>query len=81
MQRHDDVADRTFAGGEVNKDVAAAGLGDGVENVRGGGGARHGDDYIPIREYVKLWRNFSEIPPMLMRTYTTGRADYREASR
>jgi len=54
MQRHDDVADRTFAGCEVNKDVAAAGLGDGVENVGGGGCARHGDDYIPIREYVKL---------------------------
>ena len=49
----DDVADRTFRGGEKGQDVAPARLGDGVEDVRCRRGARHESNYIPIREYVK----------------------------
>ena len=49
----DDVADRTFHGGEKGQDVAAARLGDSVEDVRCRRGARHGSNYIPTWEYVK----------------------------
>ncbi len=44
----DDVADGTFVGGEERKDVAPPRLGDGVEAVRRGGGARHDRDHIPM---------------------------------
>src|SRR3989442_15498849 len=48
-QRRDDVADRSFAGREINKDVAAARFGDGIEHVRGRGGPRQGSIVFPLR--------------------------------
>ena len=49
----DDVVYGALPGDEKAKNVAAAGFGHGVEGVGGGGGTRHGLNYIPIQEYVK----------------------------
>ena len=48
-QAEDDLADGTFLGREIVEDLTAARLGDGVEGIGSGGGARHGEGlYIPI---------------------------------
>jgi hypothetical protein len=53
-QRRDDVGDRPLARREVDEDVTAVKFGDRVEDVRGGGCARHGQYCIPIWEYVNV---------------------------
>ena len=48
-QRGDDIADRSFAGREVDKDVAAARFSDSVEDIRRRGGSRQGRIVFPLR--------------------------------
>jgi hypothetical protein len=55
-ERRDDVADGTFAGRQEDQDVAPAGFGDGIEDVRVVRGARHEEHCIPITEYVNSRR-------------------------
>src|SRR5688572_9712783 len=52
FQRRGDLRHRMLLAGNELEDVTAAWLGDGIERIRGGRGARHTDLYIPIWEYV-----------------------------
>lgn len=65
IERRDQVADGPFAGRQVHQDVAAAGFGDGIEDVRVRGGARHGLNYIPITECVKPLSCVVDLPRIL----------------
>jgi hypothetical protein len=63
-QRGDDLTNRVFANREVQKDLATAAFGDGIEDVSGNGSPGHEEDYIPITEYVnclvpRVWTGLS----------------------
>src|SRR5256885_1008331 len=58
-----DLAYGALFKGEEGQDIAAAGFGDGVESVRGGGSARHGANIYPYRNMSRTilgrdWRRF-----------------------
>ena len=49
VHHRDDIADGPFARRKVDEDVAPARFRDGIEDVGGGGGARHQEIVFPLR--------------------------------